>query len=175
MKIGGHRMREHLRLLAPEFALIFAVWALRWLLSLAGAAGWVVRLSSVTAATALAIVLATVRMHWRAFGGYANVVVVSFLLNVWSEVLIVVAVAFSVLAGIENIYTAPEYSVPGEDIMHYVHIRAHLTFGIGVGTLEGAAMGCLLLWLIRAWIPAPSGRATGAAAGETTSKRQGGE
>jgi len=34
------------------------------------------------------------------------------------------------------------------------HIHGHLTFGVGVGTLLGAAEGCLLLWLLRRLVPA---------------------
>lgn len=171
MKIGGHRMREHLRLLAFPFALIFAVWLLRLLLSMAGTPNSIVRFASVTAATALAIVVATVLMHWRDFGGYASVVVASFLLNVWSEVLIVLAVAFSVLSGVDNIYTAPEFSVPGGDVMHLIHMRAHLTFGIGVGTLEGAAMGCLVLWLLRTLVPLPRETGRNRSLGATAAKQ----
>jgi lysylphosphatidylglycerol synthetase-like protein (DUF2156 family) len=171
MKIGGHRMREHLRLLGFPFALIFVVWLLRLVLSLTGVPNSIVRFASVTAATALAIVVAIVLMHWRNFGGYASVVVASFLLNVWSEVLIVLAVAFSVLSRIENIYTAPEYSVPGEDALHLVHMRAHLTFGIGIGTLEGAAMGSLVLWLLRTLLPSPRETGRDRSLSETATRR----
>jgi hypothetical protein len=171
MKIGGHRMREHLRLLAFPFALIFAVWLLRLVLPLAGVPISVVRFASVTTATAFAILVATVLMHWRSFGGYASVVVASFLVNLWSEVLIVLAVAFAVLTGTHNIYIAPEFSIPGEDALHLVHMRAHLTFGIGVGTLEGAAMGSLVLWLLRTLVPSPGEAAKTRSLGETAAKR----
>jgi len=92
-------------------------------------------------------------MHERRFGSYPNVVLASFLLNAWAELLIAGAITFSVVTGIENIYTAPEFSIPRHDPSHVKHILAHLTFGIGFGTLVGAAEGCLLLWLLRKLTP----------------------
>ncbi len=153
MKIGGHRMREHLRLLAPFFAFIAAVWLIRMTLWSAGAPAWLVRLVSVTVATALSIMLTAFLMHWRGFGSYANMVLAGFLLTAWSELLIAGAIKLAVVTGTDNVYTLPEYTFPAGDPRHVEHIRSHLTFGIGVGTLEGAAVGCLLLWLLRMLVP----------------------
>jgi len=153
MKIGGHGMREHIRLLAPLFVFIAAVWFLRWILAAAGSPGWLVLMISVTTATAVAILLAVVMIHFRKFGGYPNVVVASFLLNIWAQLLIIAAIAFAVLTNMPNIYSALEHSVAGYDPNHYSHMYGQLTFGIGTGTLVGAAGGCLLLFLLRRMIP----------------------
>jgi hypothetical protein len=108
---------------------------------------------SVTTATAVAILLAVVMIHLRKFGGYPNVVAASFLLNIWAQILIIAAIAFSVLTQIPNIYAAPEHSVAGHDPYHLNHMYGQLTFGIGTGTLVGAAGGCLLLFLLRKLVP----------------------
>lgn len=150
MKICGCSLRDHLRLLAPLFGLITAVWLLRLVLYAADAPLSLVRVCSVTVAGAIAVLLAVLLMHTRRFGSYSNVVLASFLLVCWEEGLIVMAIAFSALTGIKNIYAAPEFS---ERLSPVSHIVGHLTFSVGLGTLFGAAMGCLLLWMLRKLVP----------------------
>jgi len=151
MRIGGHALREHIRLLMPLFGLIAAVWLLRLIMDKAGTPPSVVRMVSVTVAGAASILLAALLIHFKAFGGYANVVAAAFLLELWAQSLISAAIAFSILTGTTNIYTAPEYSPRAGQL---AHIFGHLTFGLGFGTLFGAGMGCLLLWLLRHIVPA---------------------
>ena len=153
MKICGHGVRDHIRLLAPLFGFVAIVWALRWWLDAAGAPRESVRLFSVTGATSLAILIAVWLIHRRGFGSYPNVVVASLLLVVFEQVVIVVAIVFAVVSGIENVFTAPEFSIVGDDRYHLRHILGHLTFGIGAGMLFGAATGCLMLWLLRMLVP----------------------
>ena len=153
MKIHGHTLRDYFRLLAPLFALIAIVWALRLLLSMIGTPLWIVRLVSVSIALALAVVLAVLLIHVRRFGGYPHVFLVSFLLVVWREVLIIGAILFSVATGRENIFTAPEFSIPEKDPHHIHHILGHLTFDIGAGVLLSGLMGCLFLWMLRKIVP----------------------
>jgi hypothetical protein len=156
-------MRQHIRLLAPLFGLIAAVWLLRLVLSFAGAPDWLVRSTSVTAANAISILIAVYLIHRRRFGSYPSVVVAAFVLTVWSQVLIIGAILVSVLTNVDNIYTAPEYSFPqGNDPYRLRHMWGQITFGIGFGTLQGAALGCLLFWILRILVPArthPDGRA----------------
>ncbi len=153
MRIGEHRLREHIRLLAPLFALIAGVWALRMILAAANSPAWIVRLTSVTTATSAALLLAVLLLHAHRFGGYASVVVTALLLNIWAELLISGAILFTIVTGIQDIYTAPEYSIPGHESSHLRHLYGHLTYGIGSGTLLGAAFGCLLLFLLRTLLP----------------------
>lgn len=151
MRIGSHGLREHLRFLMPLFGLIATVWLLRLVMDKAGTPPAVTRLVSVTVAGAASVLLAAVLIHFKAFGSYPSVVVAAFLLELWTELLICSAIAFSVLTHTNNIYTAPEYSPPNGQV---AHIIGHLTFGLGLGTLYGAGVGCLLLWLLRRIVPA---------------------
>lgn len=153
MRIGEHRLREHIRLLAPLFALIAGVWVLRMILAAADSPSWIIRVTSVTTATSVALLLAVLLLHARRFGGYASVVVTALLLNLWAELLICGAIVFTIVTGIQTIYTAPEFSIPGAESAHLRHVYGHLTYGIGTGTLLGAAFGCLLLLLLRALLP----------------------
>jgi hypothetical protein len=155
MRIGEYRVWEHVRLLAPILAVLAGAWALRWILAASGAPPWLVRVVSLTAATPIAIVVGVVLVHARRFGGYASVVLVALLLNAWAEGLICVAILISVATGIDNVYTFPEFSMPGDDPRHLRHIYGHLTFGVGIGSLIGAAVGSLILFLLRRLVPLP--------------------
>jgi len=154
MKICGRGLRDHIRLLGPLFGLITLVWALRWAFDAAGFPHGLVRAFSVTVATSLAVLIAVWLIHTRGFGSYPNVILSIFLLTVWSQLIIALAICFSVFSKIENVFTEPEFSIQGEDPFHVKHIIGHLTFGIGAGMLFGAATGCLMLWLLRAIVPA---------------------
>jgi hypothetical protein len=153
MKICGRGLRDHIRLLAPLFGFITLVWALRWAFDAAGFPHGLVRAFSVTGATSLAILIAVWLIHMRGFGSYPNVIMASLLLTVWSQVIIILAICFSVLSKIENVFTEPEFSIPTPDPNHIRHIVGHLTFGIGAGMLFGGATGCLMLWLLRTLVP----------------------
>jgi len=153
MRIGGHGLREHVSLLAPLFGLLGAVWLIRIILGAAGAPSVVIRIASLTVVGPASALLAAVLIHSRQFGSYANVVLSSFLLNGWVQLLIITAIAFGTISGIENVYTAPEFSMPFDDPYHIRHILGHITVGLGIGSLIGAAEGCLLLWLLRRITP----------------------
>lgn len=146
MKVGGHGLRDHIRLVSPLLALIAAVWALRLVLHLAGAPPLVLHITSVTLATAAATLLAGIMVHNRQFGSYANVVVAVFILSVWEQILISAAIAFTALTGLVNVYSAPEFSF-GQSL--WVHIAGHLIFGIGSGTLFGTVVGGVVFWMLR--------------------------
>lgn len=154
MKIGGHGLRDHLRLLAPLFGLIAAVWALRLVLDAAGAPLEIVRLSSLTVATPVCVLLAVLLIHSKGFGGYSNVAISAFLLSAWTEGLIAAAIYFSILTGTQNVFIRPEFSFHEMD--PWRHMFGHLTFGIGIETLMGTAMGCFLLWVLRHAAPIKS-------------------
>jgi hypothetical protein len=153
MNISGRSFGEHIRLLTPLFGLIAAIWVLRWSLFHLGLPLSVVRYLSVTAILPVCILLAAVLIHVKRFGGYSNVVLSAFLLVMWSQALIVAAILFAVLTGIDNVYTLPEFSALGPDPNHTRHIRGQLTFGIGFESLSGALIGCLFLFILRRIAP----------------------
>jgi len=149
MTISGRTLREHIQLLTPLFGLIGAVWVLRGSLYQIGVPLSWVKLISVTAVVPVCILLAALLIHVKRFGGYVNAVTASILLVLWSQSLIVVAILFSVFTGIENIYTLPEFSVPGPDPYHLRHIWGQLTFGVGFESLSGSLIACLFLFMLR--------------------------
>ena len=155
MRIGDHSLGEHIRLLAPLFVFIAGVWALRILLHEMGVLHALVHVLSITVASSIALLLAVVLIHVRGFGSYPSVVVSTVLLVAWAQILIVLAILFSVVTGTENIFTLPEFSMATDDPRHIKHIVGHLTFALGGGALIGSAFGCLILWMLRRVLPEP--------------------
>ena len=159
MKIGEHGLRDHFRLLAPLFGVIAAVWALRWIADIASAPPALVRGLSVSVAGAVAVLVAVILIHFKRFGGYTSVVVAAFLLVLWEEVLIVLAIVVTMVSGKENIYSIPEF---GFGATHLHHILGHVTYGLGFEGITAAAMGCALLWVLRRLVPpAPASSKSG--------------
>ena len=152
MRIGDHSLGEHIRLLVPLFVFIAGVWLLRLLLHEMGVLHALVHVVSITVATSLALLFAVVLIHLRGFGSYPSVVVSTVLLVAWAQLLIVVAIIFSVLTGTENVFTLPEFS-RGDDPRHIKHILGQLTVVIGIGVLLGSAFGCLILGMLRRVLP----------------------
>jgi hypothetical protein len=151
MNINRHGLRDHIRLAAPLFGVIAAVWALREIADAAGAPHAVVNIFSITVSVPVCVIIAVLLIHVRRFGGYANVVFTALLLVSWGQLLIVAAIALTTVTKIETVYAKPEYSFKGMSPVQ--HIMGHVTFGVGLGTLSAAAMGCLLLWLLRRMAP----------------------
>jgi hypothetical protein len=152
MRIGDHSLGEHIRLLVPLFVFIAGVWVLRLALHEMGVLHALVHVVSITVATSLALLFAVVLIHVRGFGSYPSVVVSNALLVAWAQLLIVVAIIFSVLTGIENVFTLPEFS-RGNDPRHIKHILGQLTVVVGIGVLFGSAFGCLIMWMLRRVLP----------------------
>ena len=156
MKIDGHGPRDYLHLLAPLFALMAAVWALRIVVYAAGVTPMVLHIISVTVAGRLSILLAVIMIYRRRFGSYTSVIASVFLLTCWEQLIISAAILFTVITGVTNVYSARRFTF-GESPA--VHLAGHLTVGIGSGTLLGAAMGCLLLWILRKLVSPAAGSA----------------
>ena len=153
MRIGGRGLREHLRLLAPLFGFITAVFILRLVLDLAGAPAGLTRTFSVGVAGSVAVLGAVFLIHFKRFGSYANLLVAVFFLGLCEQSLIAIAIAFATLTHTHNVYVAPEFT---GRLTPLQHILGHLTSGLAIETLMGAAMACLLFWLLRKLLPLES-------------------
>ncbi|HEY6327717.1 MAG TPA: hypothetical protein VI756_00150 [Blastocatellia bacterium] len=103
-----------------------------------------------TVTSALCVLVAAAMIHRMRFGSYPNVVAASVLLVIWEQLLIVLAILFAVVTHTNNIFTAPEYS---GGLSQFSHVIGQLTFGIGLGIIYGASMGCLLLWILNTMLP----------------------
>jgi hypothetical protein len=147
MNLNGHGLRDHIRLVAPLCGVIAAVFVLREVSFAAGAPAPVVHAISVSVAIPTCVMLAVLLIHIRRFGGYANVILSALLLVLCGQILIVGAIAFSAITKVETVYSGPEYSFRALSPLD--HIIGQLTFVVGFQTISAAAMGCLLLWMLR--------------------------
>src|SRR3989442_10055472 len=102
MKVCGHGLRDHIRLLVPLFALLTGVWALRLILAAAGAPIGLTRYASLTVMGPAVVLLAALLMHERRFGSYTNVLLASFPLDASAEVFILAAITFTRITGMHN-------------------------------------------------------------------------
>jgi hypothetical protein len=151
MNIEGHSLREYLHLTFPAFGLILAVWMLRLVLAAAGAPLNIVRLFSVSVASAVAMVLAVLLLHLHHAGGYLGAFVCSYVLGIWAQLLLVSAIIFTIVSGIPTIYSAPEFTPPAWS--QWRHVLSHLFFGFVVGAVFSFVLSALLLWMFRRLVP----------------------
>lgn len=147
--IAGRSFGEYLRFLAPALSLVTAVWALSLILYVAGVPAWLVRPFSVILAAAISVIMISLLVHVRHFGGYSNMIFAILIVMVWVQVLIVLRILLILALGIQDIFP-PRIGHQGPVMQH---IFGHLTFGVGFSTALGSAMGCLLLFFLRRLIP----------------------
>lgn len=141
---------EMIRLFLPLFGVVSAVWFLRLVLAAAGAPRWLVVPFSITLVTPASVLLAVVLIHAKRVGGYGLVALASLLLAALGQVLVALAVAFTMATGIQNVYSAPEFSPQTTDLEHvYGHLYLIVPFAV-----LGTVMGCVFLFALRVLVPA---------------------
>jgi hypothetical protein len=146
----GKRALEYLRFQKAWLILLAVVGLGRLLLSLAGLPDRMVMFLSMTVVGWLAVFYYGVAVHTRGFGSYRHLLPLMLF-----QVILVQAIAvFGILlaiAGLPNIYAAPEYSGPpfARSTNQWSHALAHLTIGIVAPVLLGWAVGSLVLLITK--------------------------
>jgi len=142
----GKRLSEYLRFQRAWLVLIAAVGLARLGLSLAGLPDKTVSLLSMTVVGWVAILYYGVAVHTRGFGSYKHLVPLIFLQMVVVQAIAVFGILLAI-AGLPNIYAAPEYSGPpfARSANQWSHALAHLTIGIVVPVLLGWGVASLVL------------------------------
>lgn len=146
----GKRLSEYLAFQKAALAFVGGVGLARLLLSLAGLPDGVVTWLSMTVAGWAAILYYGIAVHIRAFGSYRQLLPLVFIQVVFVQ-LIAVAGILLAIAGLPNIYAAPEYSGPpfARSSNQWTHALAHLTIGIVVPTLLGWGVASLVLLITK--------------------------
>ena len=144
--------KQLVRLLGPLFGIILAVWFLRLVLAAAGAPGWLITPFSITGIIPVSALLAVLLIHVKRAGGYAQVVLASVLLAAVGQLLVAIAIAFTMATGVVNVYSAPEFT-PSHSTQ-LMHLCSHL-FGIILFGVFGSMVGCFFLCLVRVLMPNP--------------------
>jgi len=146
----GKRISQYLAFQKVALALIAAVGLARLGLSLAGLPDATVTWLSMTVAGWLAILYYGVAVHTRGFGSYRQLLPLVFFQMVLVQVIAVFGILLAI-AGLPNIYAAPEYSGPpfARSANQWSHALAHLTIGIVVPTLLGWGASSLVLLITK--------------------------
>jgi hypothetical protein len=87
-----------------------------------------------------------VAVHTKGFGSYKQILPLALFQMVVQQAIAVLGILLAI-AGFQNIYAAPEYSIAGQS--QWVHIAAHLTVGIVVATLLLWAVASLVLLITK--------------------------
>ncbi|PYQ51107.1 MAG: hypothetical protein DMF78_14020 [Acidobacteria bacterium] len=149
--IFGKRISEYLRFQRVWLAVLAAVGLARLGLSLAGLPDRTVMWLSMTVVGWAAIFYYGVAVHTRGFGSYRHLVPLILFQMVLVQSIAVFGILLAI-AGVPNIYAAPEFSGPpfARSTNQWTHALAHLTIGIVVPTLLGWGVASLVLLITKA-------------------------
>jgi hypothetical protein len=146
----GKRVPEYLGFQKAWLILLAVVGLGRLGLSLAGLPDRTVMWLSMTVVGWAAVLYYGVAVHTRGFGSYKHLLP----LMIFQVVLVQAIAVFGILlaiAGLPNIYAAPEYSGPpfARSANQWTHALAHLTIGIVVPVLLWWGVGSLVLLITK--------------------------
>jgi hypothetical protein len=168
MTIFGKSLSEYVRFLRPILGLILLVGVVRLALSLAGVSNSVVKYFSITAVLLIGLVVYSIGVHTKSFGGYKHLLVLIGIQSLVAQAFSAAAVVLAIITGQDNIFSIPEYS-GGADGKTWGHAGAHLVLATLILTLVGWGIGSLILYITRKVMPrgqapAPKGKARTAGA-----------
>lgn len=127
-------------------AVLAAVGLARLGLSLAGVPNATVAWLSMNAVGWAGVFYYGVAVYTRGFGGYKQLLPLAFLQIVVQQAIAVLGILLAI-AGLPNVYAAPEYSFGAQS--QWLHALSHLTIGIVVATLLLWGVACLVLLITR--------------------------
>jgi hypothetical protein len=146
----GKRIPEYVRFQWAWLALIAVVGLARLGLSLAGLPDPIVTFLSMTVVGWVAVLYYGVAVHTRGFGTYRHLLPLLLFQVVLVQGIAVLGILLAI-AGLPNIYAAPEYSGPpfARSANQWTHALAHLTIGIVAPVLLWWAVASLVLLVTR--------------------------
>jgi hypothetical protein len=147
----GKRVSEYLSFQKGVLLLMAVVGILRLGLSLAHANG-IAFYFSITVVALAGLVYYGVAVHLRRFGSYKQLLPLVLFQTVLADVIAVIAIVLT-MAGLPNIYSAPEFNPPFvTDPVHqqWLHAVAHMTIGVVLPTAIGWIMASLVLLVTKA-------------------------
>ncbi len=156
----GKRISEYLVFQKVPLVLIAAVGGARLFLSLAGLSNGTVAWLSMNAVGWAAALYYGVAVYTRGFGSYKQILPLGIFQTVLQQSIAVVGILLSI-AGLPNVYAAPEYSFGAHS--QALHILAHLTVGILVPPLLLWGVASLVLFVTKRVAPRESVSSAGAA------------
>src|SRR5262245_4933825 len=142
----GKRISEYLTFQKVFLELIAVVGVLRLALSLAGLPNSTVRFLSMNVVAWAGIFYYGAAAWSRGFGSYRQLLPLGFFQAVVQQSVAILGILLAI-AGLPNIYAAPEYSFGAAS--QWVHALAHATVGIVAPTLLGWGVASLVFWVTK--------------------------
>jgi hypothetical protein len=148
----GKTVTQYLGFQKVVLALIVLAFLVRLTLSLAGTPNSVVKWISVTVVLLAGAVYYGVAVYTSGFGSYKQLYPLLLFQSLLGEGLVALAVVFAILTGIDNIYTAPEFS-GGGDGKNWVHVLGHVVVAAVILPLVSWGIGSLVMWVTKKAAP----------------------
>jgi len=142
----GKPVSEYLSFQKVVLAVLAAVGLARLGLSLAGVPNATVAWLSMNVVGWAGVLYYGVAVHTRGFGSYRQLLPLA-LFQITLQQLIAVLGILLAIAGLPNVYAAPEYSFGAQS--QWLHALSHLTIGIVVATLLMWGVASLVLLVTR--------------------------
>ena len=155
--IFGKTLSEYIRFQRVMLGLILAVGLAKMAMTLAGMPNSTTKWLSLTVLTLVGLVDYGVRVHASGFGSYKQMLPLIFNQSVLAQGIVIIGIVIGIVTGHDNVFTAPEYS-GGGDGKTWLHVGAHVAFGMIVGTLLGWLVASIVMWVTKrvARRPAPA-------------------
>jgi hypothetical protein len=142
----GKRLSQYLGFQKVFLGLLAAVGLARLGLSLAGGPNATVAWLSMNAVAWAGTLYYGVAVQTRGFGSYRQILPLAFFQTVLQQSIAVVGILLAI-AGLPNVYAAPEYSFGAGN--QWLHALSHLTIGIVVPSLLMWGVASLVLLITR--------------------------
>jgi len=149
----GKPVSEYLSFQKVVLAVLAAVGLARLGLSLAGVPNTTVAWLSMNVVGWAGVLYYGVAVHTRGFGSYRQLLPLA-LFQITLQQLIAVLGILLAIAGLPNVYAAPEYSFGAQS--QWLHALSHLTIGIVVATLLMWGVASLVLLVTRKIVRRPA-------------------
>jgi hypothetical protein len=149
----GRSASQYLGFQRVFLALIVGVGLARLALSLAGVPDTSVRWLSMNAVAWAGALYYGVAVHTSGFGSYKQILPLAFFQILAQQAVAALGILLS-LAGLPNIYTAPEFSFGVSN--QWLHLLSHLTIGIVVPPLLIWGVASLVMLVAKRIAPRPA-------------------
>ncbi len=152
MTIFGKPLSEYVSFAKIFLVLIVIVGVARLGLSLAGVENATVKWLSISVVALVGLVYYSIRVHTSGFGSYKQLLALIVIQSVVAQAIIIAGIVIAIFTGVDNIFSAPEYS-GGGDGKTWLHAGAHLVFGVIVGSLLGWLIGSVIMFVTKKVAP----------------------
>jgi hypothetical protein len=153
-KIFGKSFAEYIGFQKVWLALIAVVGIARLGMSLAGMPDATVKWAAMTVVGLAAIFYYGVVVHTSGFGSYKQLLPLMLIQSVLTNSIAIIGIALS-MAGLSNIFAAPEYSGIFAK-MQWAHMLGHVLGGMGIGSLIGWGVASLVMLITKAVVKRPA-------------------